>query len=344
MFANYTVLERIGEGGCGEVFQALDRHGRAVAIKVLHRDLSRDARVERRFRREARVLGGLDHPSVPRVFEVGSHEGRPAFAMELCQGFDLRRRFHGERAPWRLVAHIGAEVARALDHAHARGVVHRDIKPANIMLDDASRVFVLDFGIAYCVHETRITRATALGTDAYMAPEAITKAPVPASDLYSLGVTLFELVTGELPRRRGIAGEPALQERVSSVRERVGEVPAGFDRLLCALLRSEPLLRPPTAREVAERLEHMLDGAPEDPVSARLTSIVEAARAKLLALEARRTELTRALEDAVSDGEEEARRVREALAEIDQNARSAQREFDQRAEAIEAALRRVKGS
>jgi hypothetical protein len=88
----------------------------------------------------------------------------------------------------------------------------------------------------------------------------------------------------------------------------------------------------------------MLDGAPEDPVSARLTSIVEAARAKLLALEARRTELTRALEDAVSDGEEEARRVREALAEIDQNARSAQREFDQRAEAIEAALRRVKGS
>lgn len=203
--AGWTLQERIGMGGMGTVYRAT-REGRAVAIKFLSTSLAAEADVVARFRREIRLLEKLDHPAIVRVLEHGEEDGVPWFAMELVDGPDLRARLAKGPLSVEEVAKIFARLLDALAHAHDRGVVHRDLKPANVLLaHDGARL--ADFGIArpdpgVGTGATRLTETAAiLGTFPYMSPEQRAGADVDRrSDLFSVGVMLYESLVGAVPQ------------------------------------------------------------------------------------------------------------------------------------------------
>ncbi len=206
----YEVLEPLGRGGMASVVRARDPAlHREVAIKFLHADLCVEGECRTRFLREARAAGGLSHPNIVVVHDVGEIDGRPYMAMELLDGGsladDLDRR---RRLPVAEVVAIGIQLARALDYAHRRGVVHRDIKPGNVLREAASGVVKLtDFGIAHLdepaamtEHRTRI--GDVIGTPQYMSPEQARGEPLDGrSDLFSLGIVLYQMLCGVAPFR-----------------------------------------------------------------------------------------------------------------------------------------------
>jgi predicted Ser/Thr protein kinase len=241
--------EELGRGSYGVVWRATDLEiGREVALKALRGDPSEESR--ERFLREARTAARLAHPHIVRVFGAGEHEGRPYFAMELIEG----RRLQGPLPPAEACPLL-AQVADAVAHAHARGVVHRDLKPGNILLD-GPRPVVTDFGAARAVDDPRLTRTgDLLGTPAYMAPELMrgeAKSSGPAADVWSLGALLFELLAGRLPFDGASFAE--LSARV------LNDPPAelvGFDPGLAGLIRRCLDKRPenrPSAAQLAASL------------------------------------------------------------------------------------------
>ncbi|MFO1218817.1 MAG: serine/threonine-protein kinase [Burkholderiaceae bacterium] len=199
----YRLLERLGEGGMGEVFRAVDTMlEREVALKTLRPEMSaRDELVER-FRVEAIALAKLHHRHIAAVYAFFRDGEQHHIAMQYVRGRTLEARLRERgRLPWREAAALAADVLLALEHAHALGVVHRDLKPANLMVDDDGRAVVMDFGIARVLAKGRQTRAGKLvGTLEYIAPEIVRGEAADArSDLYALGCVLYEMVTGELP-------------------------------------------------------------------------------------------------------------------------------------------------
>ena len=198
----YRLVRRIATGGMGEVWEADDTVlGRRVALKVLVAELAADKRATRRFVREARATARLTHPNVARVYDFGRDGGVPFLVMELLQGETLADRLAAGPLPPAEAARIAASVADALDAAHQLGIVHRDVKPANVMLTPAGDVKVMDFGIAAAADETHSTTGSGLyATVAYVSPERVAGEPAtPASDVYSLGVVLYELLCGRPP-------------------------------------------------------------------------------------------------------------------------------------------------
>jgi len=199
----YHVLERIAAGGMGEVFRAHDAVlAREVAVKVLHRSLSSDQGFVDRFRREARAAATLNHPNIVAVYDWGAVDGIYYMVMEYVQGRSVRELLN---AGGRLASAQAAEIVRqtlsALEHAHARGIVHRDLKPENILITRDGVVKLTDLGLARAFADAKNTRAGAVtGTVQYLSPEQIRGEPAdPRSDLYSLGIVAYELLTGELP-------------------------------------------------------------------------------------------------------------------------------------------------
>ena len=203
----YALLDEIGHGAAGTVYRAHDRKlDRTVAIKILHEDLGRDAAFRARFDREARALARLVHPNVVVVHDVGQDEDLAYLVLELGTGGSLDRRLP---PPVEAALDVAVQICRALSFAHERGVVHRDVKPANVLVDGdpdgALHVRVADFGIARLVGpdatEPTLTRTGVVaGTPAYVAPEALAgAAPDPRMDVYSVGVVLYESITGRLP-------------------------------------------------------------------------------------------------------------------------------------------------
>ncbi len=205
---HYRILSLIGEGGMGEVYLAEDtRLGRRVAVKILAESVRLDQEAKRRMLREARAVAALDHPNVCTIFEVGEHEGRPFIVMQYIEGETLFHRLEHTRPTLAECVDIGAQVAAALDQAHSRGVVHRDIKSLNIMLTPQGQVKVLDFGLAKVNSASELTTDLLMskpgvitGTAPYMSPEQLRGVPIDGrSDIFSLGVVLYEMATGRRP-------------------------------------------------------------------------------------------------------------------------------------------------
>jgi serine/threonine protein kinase len=200
---NFRIIGRLGEGGMGEVFRAMDTMlEREVALKTLRPELSAREELVERFRVEAIALAKLNHPNIAAVYSFFRENDRYHMAMQFVHGQTLEQRLiERTRLGWKEAAQVAIDVLQALEHAHAQGVIHRDLKPANLMLDPTGRTIVMDFGIARVLARARQTRAGNLvGTMEYIAPEIVRgEDPDRRADLYSLGVVLFELVTGRLP-------------------------------------------------------------------------------------------------------------------------------------------------
>ena len=200
----YDVGRPLGSGGMGEVFLARDRVlGRDVALKVLRTQYAGDSEFAERFKREARSAASLSHPNIVQVYDRGeTDDGASYIAMEYVPGGTLKEKIVGEGPLGRReAAALGAQVAEALGAAHERGMVHRDIKPQNVLLTDRGDAKVADFGIARAGSSVTISKTgSVMGTAGYMSPEqALGEPATPKSDLYSLGVVLYEALTGELP-------------------------------------------------------------------------------------------------------------------------------------------------
>jgi eukaryotic-like serine/threonine-protein kinase len=306
----YDVIDLLGVGGMGEVYRARDRElDELVALKLLRSDVAGLPAWLARFRNEVRLARRVTHRNVARTFELGETGGTRFLTMELVDGESvgsiLERRGALDTAS---AARIGLGVAEALAAAHAVGVVHRDVKPDNVMVARDGRVVVTDFGIA---HETRDDAGarTFAGTPAYMAPEQAAGEPAtPLSDLYALGVTLFEMVTGSLPFD---APSPAaiLAARLlvdpPDVRERAPGVSPAFAEIIKKAMAKDPALRYPSVAVLATSMSAVLTGAGEvRPLELEVLSLPAGAIRTVVVLPfaepLRSTYLTEALFDRVT--------------------------------------------
>ncbi len=269
-------MERVAAGGMGEVFRAHDAVlAREVAIKVLHRSLAGDQGFVDRFRREARAAASLSHPNIVAVYDWGAVDGIYYMVMEFVRGRAARELLN---ANVRLEPAQAAEIVRqtllALEAAHAQGIVHRDIKPENILVTTGGTVKVADFGLARAYADGKATQAGGVqGTVQYLSPEQIRGEPAdPRSDLYSLGIVTYELLTGRLP----FTGETAmsiaykhLSGRVPKPSSAVANVPKELDGFVLSATDRDRELRPESAVEMRRDLESIASGLPGRPLAGR---------------------------------------------------------------------------
>ncbi|MGB0092046.1 MAG: protein kinase [Solirubrobacteraceae bacterium] len=231
----YRLEARIGAGGMSTVYRALDETlQRQVAIKLMNREVATDSDQLERFRREARWVAQLSHPHIVGVIDAGEDEGRPYIVFEYVEGETLKERIRRMgRLPIAEAVAYGIEIARALGAAHARHIVHRDVKPQNVLIDEEGSAKVTDFGIARTLDEEGLTAdGRVLGTTDYVSPEQALGQPVTGqSDLYSLGVVLYEMLTGEVPFK----GESQVAVAMKHVREELPDVQAMRPEVSAAL-------------------------------------------------------------------------------------------------------------
>jgi serine/threonine-protein kinase len=272
----YRVVRLLGEGGMGKVFEAEERlSGRRVALKVLRPELSRSEPGRRLFENEMTILSKLDHPNVVRCLSCSEVEGELMMALELLPGRTLREVLENEGAvEWPRAVAMVQQIARALGaaHEHEPPIVHRDLKPENVMLLEDGTVKVTDFGIAKVLAALGTVTSHSVGTLAYMSPEQIDAGPIDArSDLYALGLVLYELLAGRPPFESGsprellnlqcTAAPPPLPEAI-----RAG-LPRGVERLMLELLEKSPDKRPGSAADVLAELEPFAPSAGTRPVA-----------------------------------------------------------------------------
>ena len=272
--AHYKILAPLGQGAMGEVFAAEDvRLGRRVAVKLLPADLCSDPAAVERFQREARIVSTLNHPNICTLFDIGARDGAQFMVMELLDGETLGARM--ARAPLSLdeLLTFGADVAGALDAAHQQGVVHRDIKPANLFVTRTGAIKVLDFGVAKLsdtAGASDATRAgtdpltsvgTAIGTVAYMSPEQARGEAIDGrSDLFSLGVVLYEMATGAVPfpgATPAVVFEGLLTKAPAAPSTRRADLPPDLDRVLARLLEKDPTRRYQSAADLRAELKRL---------------------------------------------------------------------------------------
>jgi serine/threonine protein kinase len=258
--AQYRILAELGAGGMGIVYRALDTElQREVAIKRLRSEFAAAGVALERFRNEAKLQGKLNHPNIAQLYSLVQTHDAFCLVMELVDGISLKDLLP---LPWRQAAAILIQVLDALGYAHSRGVLHRDIKPENILLDRRGMVKVMDFGIAHAVGTQRMTREKSiLGTIEYMAPERILGQPMDGkSDIYALGILLFELVSGRLPF--DVATEyDLLQWQLESNPPPVSalaDAPASLDDVIWRAMRKNPQERYGSCAEMAAPLRAMV--------------------------------------------------------------------------------------
>ncbi len=261
----YHILERVGGGGMALVFRAEDEYlGRPVAIKVLRSQYAADEEFVRRFRREAQAAASLSHPNIVGIYDVGEEQDLYYIVMELVEGRTLKSRIQeeGPLAPDE-AARIAIEILDALDHAHQNRIVHRDIKPHNILLTKEGRVKVTDFGIARATTETMTHTGSIMGSAHYFSPEMAKGYPAGIkSDLYSLGIVLYEMLTGRVPFR----GESPISVALKHVQEEVlppallnSELPAELQDVIMRALEKDPADRYESAQAMRKDLERFVE-------------------------------------------------------------------------------------
>ncbi|HYL10034.1 MAG TPA: protein kinase [Candidatus Acidoferrales bacterium] len=272
-FSHFRILDKLGSGGMGVVYRAEDTSlGRTVALKFLPAERAKDKSVLERFKQEARTASALNHPNICTIYEIGEDSGEIYIAMEYIEGQILRERVGQDGMPVDAVIRFGRQIASALEHAHQRGVVHRDLKLANIMATTQGDAKVLDFGLARRLEELDLTRTSLAeaplettvglaGTLPYMAPELLEgKAAGPRSDLWALGVVLYEMATGCRP----FAGGNFFQLSTAIMKQPVPplpqDVPPGLRAVILKCLEKEPARRYQRAGEVLAALEALGSG------------------------------------------------------------------------------------
>ncbi len=257
----YRVLRRIGSGGMADVYCAEDTHlGRQVAIKVLHRRFAQDQEFVERFRREAKSAAGLSHPNVVGVFDRGEHEGTYYIAMELLDGQTLKDIATAEAPlPQERVIDLGLQILQAAGFAHSHGVIHRDFKPHNVIVDSLGHAKVTDFGIARAGASEMTETGSIMGTAQYLSPEQAQGHAVTAtSDIYSIGVMLYEMLAGRLPFEGDSAVAVALKhlsEPPAPISQWRPDVHPALEAVVMAALAKDPAQRWQSAEDLAAGLE-----------------------------------------------------------------------------------------
>jgi eukaryotic-like serine/threonine-protein kinase len=275
--SHYRIVEQLGAGGMGVVFKAQDnRLERAVALKFLPENLAQQPQALERFRREARAASALNHPGICTIYDVGEQDGRAFIAMEFIDGETLRGHIHGKPLPLDELLDLGIQIAEALDAAHAEGIIHRDIKPANIFVTKRGRAKVLDFGLAKLIPKG-VANAAAdsaaapsdstsvlgiiSGTPSYMSPEQVRGDDLDArTDIFSLGLVLYEMATGTQAFRGGTGGaiiEAVLTRPPASVRRINPQVPPRLEAIIEKALRKDRGQRYQHAAQILADLQRL---------------------------------------------------------------------------------------
>jgi Tol biopolymer transport system component len=275
--SHYRVVEKLGGGGMGVVYRAEDtRLGRSVALKFLPEGLSAEPQALERFQREARAASALNHPGICTVHDIDSHEGQRFIAMELLEGQTLRERIGGRPIELSALLGLGIQMADALDAAHGKGVVHRDLKPANVWVTPRGQAKLMDFGLAKLSHQGAVsdssekpteappeltTAGSVVGTVAYMSPEQVRGEALDArTDLFSLGIVLYEMATGRQAfsgTTTGVVFDGILNRDPPPASEANPAVPQELDRIIAKALEKDRDIRYQTARDLEVDLKRL---------------------------------------------------------------------------------------
>ncbi len=265
----YKIIGKIGSGGMADVFQAEDIElGRKVAVKVLHTQFAQDENFIARFKREAQSAARLTHPNIVSIYDVGQEDGTYFIVMEYVAGTTLKQIIQRDAPlPTDKIIHIATQIGNAMEFAHTHEIIHRDIKPQNVIITESGEIKVTDFGIARLGSSSTMTRTGAiLGTAHYISPEQAQGGIVgPTSDIYSLGVVMYEMATGELPFR----GENPVAVALKHINDTAlppksvfNGIPDSLEAIIMKAMSKNPQDRYASAKEMNEDLQRALDGQP----------------------------------------------------------------------------------
>jgi serine/threonine protein kinase len=271
-FGRYQILERLGEGGMATVYKAYDsRLDREVAIKVIRRDAFPADQIEmllKRFERESKSLAKLSHPNIVGVLDYGEHDGSPYLVMEYLSGGTLKELL-GEPMPWQEAIKLILPIAQALDYVHGNNIINRDVKPSNVLMTLKGEPKLSDFGLVKVFGDeskdaTNLTSSgSGLGTPDYMAPEQWTGEPTAQSDLYSLGVVLYEMITGHRPYTADTPAGVLLKQATEPLplpKQYISDLPQNVESVLLKVLAKQPKDRYPNMHTFVEELQNLLAG------------------------------------------------------------------------------------